>query len=193
MPGFRSYVRRGIELRAGESPRIDVNLELGAVADSVTVSAASPLLATENAAMIGGMTNETLMRVPLMQMRAYNVMMYQPGIANPSENQFFVMGQRSRALGNTLDGVGAKNPMQNQALGDSQVLLTGADSLEEVRLLTTGVPAEYGGAAAGMLIGVTKSGTNALHGSAEDRYINKTLLHRRYFDQLAQPPSPTTT
>jgi hypothetical protein len=32
-----------------------------------------------------------------------------------------------------------------------------------------------------------KSGTNQLHGSAEDRYLNKTLLHRRYFDQLAQP------
>ena len=186
--GFRTYIRKGIELRAGESPRIDVVMELGAVSESVTVSGAASLLATETSAMIGGMSNQTLMRVPLLQMRSYNVMMYQPGIANPSEGSFFIMGQRSRSLGNTLDGVSAKNPMQGQSVGDSQVLLTGADSLQEIRLLTTGVPAEFGGAGSGMLIGVMKSGTNKLHGSAEDRYINKTLLHRRYFDQLEQPP-----
>src|SRR5437879_9443965 len=39
--GFRSYIRTGIELRAGESPRIDVALELGAVTQSVTVSGAA--------------------------------------------------------------------------------------------------------------------------------------------------------
>src|SRR6185503_507599 len=149
--GFRTYIRKGIELRAGESPRIDVVLELGTVSESVTVSGAAPLLATETSAMIGGMSNETLMRVPLLQMRSYNVMMYQPGIANPSEGSFFVMGQRSRSLGNTLDGVSMKNPMQGQSVGDSQVLLTGADSLQEIRLLTTGVPAEFGGAGSGML------------------------------------------
>src|SRR6185436_4161819 len=65
--GFRSYLRKGIELRAGEAPRIDVTLELGSVNESVTVSGAAPLLATETSTMIGGMTNTTLMRVPILQ------------------------------------------------------------------------------------------------------------------------------
>src|ERR1044071_4104636 len=53
--GFRTYIRKGIELRAGESPRIDVVLELGTVSESVTVSGSAPLLATETSTMIGGM------------------------------------------------------------------------------------------------------------------------------------------
>jgi hypothetical protein len=187
-PGFRTYVRSGIELRAQESPRIDVVLELGAVTESVNVSGAPPLLGTESATVIGGMSNELFMRIPLMQMRSYNVMMYQPGVANPSEGSFFSLGQRTRSLGNTLDGVSVKGPVQGQPVGDATVLLTGADSLQEVRVMTTGVPAEFGSAGSGMIVGVMKSGTNRLHGSGEDRYLNKTLLHRRYFDQLEQPP-----
>jgi hypothetical protein len=186
--GFRTYVRTGIDLRAQESPRIDVVLELGTVSESINVSGAPPLLATETSTVIGGMSNQLFMRIPLLQMRTYNVMMYLPGVANPSEGSFFSLGQRTRSLGNTLDGVSVKGPVQGQPVGDATVLLTGADSLQEVRVLTTGVPAEFGGAGSGMIIGVMKSGTNQLHGSAEDRYLNKTLLHRRYFDQLAQPP-----
>ena len=94
--GFRSYLQKGIELRAGEAPRIDVALEIGSMTESVTVSGAAPLLATETATMIGGMTNPTIMRIPILQMRAYNVMMYLPGFANPSEGSFFSMGQRTR-------------------------------------------------------------------------------------------------
>jgi hypothetical protein len=163
-------------------------MELGAVTESVNVSGAPPLLATESATVIGGMSNELFMRIPLMQMRSYNVMMYQPGVANPSEGSFFSLGQRTRSLGNTLDGVSVKGPVQGQPVGDATVLLTGADSLQEVRVMTTGVPAEFGSAGSGMIVGVMKSGTNQLHGSGEDRYLNKTLLHRRYFDQLEQPP-----
>lgn len=186
--GFRVHVRTGIELRAGEAPRIDVALELGTVSESVTVSGTPPLLTTETSAMIGGMSNQTLMRVPLLQMRSYNVMMYLPGVANPSEGSFFSMGQRTRSLGNTLDGLSAKRPVHGEPVGDSNVLLTGADTLQEIRVLSTGVPAEFGSAGSGMIIGVMKSGTNQLHGAGEDRYANKTLLHRRYFDSLQQPP-----
>jgi hypothetical protein len=55
-------------------------------------------------------------------------------------------------------------------------------------VLTTGVPAEFGSAGSGMIVSVMKTGTNQLHGSGEDRYLNKETLHRRYFDQLEQPP-----
>src|SRR5207244_13607438 len=55
-PGFRSYHRTGIELRAGESPRLDVALELGAVTESVNVSGAAPLLTTESAPAAGSLS-----------------------------------------------------------------------------------------------------------------------------------------
>ena len=49
---------------------------------------------------------------------------------------------------------------------------------------TTGLPAEFGHSSGGILSAVYKSGTNAFHGSAEDRYLNGKLVHRQYFDQL---------
>ena len=45
--GFKKYVRDGIELRTNEQPRIDVNLEIGNVTESVEVAGATPLLETE--------------------------------------------------------------------------------------------------------------------------------------------------
>src|SRR5688572_23403070 len=62
--GFRTFIRKDIELRAGESPRVDVVLELGALTESVTVSGSPPLLATETSTVIGGMSNQAMMRVP---------------------------------------------------------------------------------------------------------------------------------
>src|SRR6202049_4740298 len=47
--GFKRYVRSGIALHAGETPRVDVQLEVGAVTETLMVTASSPLLNTENA------------------------------------------------------------------------------------------------------------------------------------------------
>jgi len=66
----------------------------------------------------------------------------------------------------------------------NQVTSTTIDALEEVKLFTTGMPAEFGHSAGGLLSTVFKSGTNQWHGSAEDRYIAKPLIHRTYLEQL---------
>ena len=186
--GFRTYVRSGIVLRVGESPRIDIQLEIGNITESVTVTGAVPLLETETAAAGGLMENRTFIRIPVLQMRTYNIMIYLPGLAVTGFNAFNVIGQRSRSMGYTLDGVSAKDPVFATSVSHTDTVQTSTDALQEVKLLTTGVPAEFGRAGAGVLVAVFKSGTNELHGSAEDRYINRHLLHRRYFDVLPQTP-----
>ena len=52
------------------------------------------------------------------------------------------------------------------------VIQGSTDAMEEVKVLTTGVSAEYGHTAGGSMKMVYKSGTNSLHGSFEDRYLN---------------------
>ncbi len=187
-PGFRTYIRTGIELRAGESPRIDVALELGAVSESVSVSGAAPLLTTESATSAGSLSNQVFMRIPILQLRTYSVMGYLPGVSTVGGYSFNAVGQRDRSLANTLDGVSAKTPVEGAAAGDYQVLIGPADAMQEVRVLTTGVPAEYGRMGGGMMIAVSKSGTNQFHGEAEDRYTPKLLIHRPYFATAPQPP-----
>src|SRR5262249_7599512 len=58
-----------------------------------------------------------------------------------------------------------------------------------VKLYTTGVPAEFGHSGGGQVSAVFRSGTNQLHGDIEDRYTNKELMHRNYFDvdKFTQP------
>src|SRR5262249_51413693 len=66
---------------------------------------------------------------------------------------------------------------------DAQISTT-QDAFEEVKLYTTGTPAEVGHSSGGQLSIVFRSGTNNFHGSAEDRYINKAMIHRNYLEQL---------
>ena len=94
--GFKAYVRAGIELQAGESPRIDMQLEVGSVSESVMVSGAAPLIDTETSTVSASLGHEQFMeRLFLLQNRSFNVLMYLPGVANTSEATFNMLGQRS--------------------------------------------------------------------------------------------------
>ena len=182
--GFRTHVRKGIELRAGEVPRVDVQMELGAITESVTITGGVPLLETETSTAGATLENKTFMRIPIMQMRTYNIMNYLPGLNTTGFNDFHAVGQRVNAMGYTVDGVSAREPVRGTAVSHDRTVQTSTDALAEVKMLTTGIPAEYGRAGSGMITAVFKSGTNELHGSAEDRWMAKDFLHRGYFDKL---------
>lgn len=181
-PGFKRYVREGITLRTSEQPRIDVQLEVGAVTESINVTGAAPLLETETAATGQVMEGNTIVKIPVLQKYAFRILLYLPSTSNI--NGQHVVGQRERSLGYTMDGVGGKEPVRSMIGSTNQVTSTTIDALQEVKLFTTGMPAEFGHSAGGMLSTVFKSGTNEWHGSAEDRYIQKSLIHRNYLEQL---------
>jgi opacity protein-like surface antigen len=181
-PGFKRYAREGIVLRTSEQPRIDVQLEIGAVSESISVSAAAPLLETETTSTGQILEGETIVKIPVLQKYAFRILLYLPSTSNI--NGQHVVGQRERSMGYTLDGVGGKEPVRSMVSSTNAVMSTTIDALQEVKLFTTGMPAEFGHSAGGMLSTVFKSGTNQLHGSAEDRYIQKALIHRNYLEQL---------
>src|SRR5690349_2282367 len=181
-PGFKRYLREGLVLRTGEVPRLDVQLEVGAVTESVQVTGAAPLLDTETATAGQVLDGDLLVKIPVSQKRAIRILFYMPG-AN-AIGGFTVLGQRARAMGYTVDGINGKEPGIGNTNGTDAQISTTQDAFEEVKLYTTGVPAEVGHSAGGLMSIVFKSGTNQLHGSFEDRYINKAMIHRAYLDQL---------
>src|SRR5438034_11829107 len=80
--------------------------------------------------------------------------------------------------------------ISKQALGKSigevnTAITPPVDTLQEAQVFTTGIPAELGHSAGGAYSLTTKSGTNELHFSAEERYIHKDWLHRQKFNQGA--------
>lgn len=180
--GFKKYVREGITLRTNETPRIDVTLEVGQLSDTVNVQASTPLLETETSLTGQVMEGETVVKMPVMQKGIKRMTLYMPGLN--VINGLHPDGQRERSLGLTLDGVSGKEPVRG-AVNDDQRIMTGTlDMIQEFKMLTTGMPAEFGHQGGGILSAVYKSGTNGFHGSAEDRYLNGNLVHRQYFDQL---------
>jgi hypothetical protein len=185
--GFRGYVQDGITLRTAEEPRIDVRLEVGSIAETVVVTTAPPLLETETATSGQVLEGQTIVKMPVMQKAFYRIYLYMPGmnvISATAGSEQHAVGQRQRALGFTIDGVNAKEPVLGNPNNFDTVMTSTLDMIQEFKMYTTGLPAEFGHSSGGQLSGVMKSGTNQFHGSAEDRYLNGRLVHRQYFEQL---------
>jgi hypothetical protein len=184
-PGFKKYDQTGLILNAGETPRVDVKLEVGAVTEEVKVSAQAALLETDSA-VVGSVTNgKDIHDTPIPQSKPQHFMYYQEGAQANNDGTYHILGQPEQQMSYTLDGVTAKQAL-GKVLGDTNTLITPpVDTLQEAQVFTTGIPAEIGHSAAGAYALTTKSGTNELHFSAEERYINKDWLHRQVFNQGA--------
>jgi len=184
-PGFKKFVQAGLQLNAGETPRVDVRLEIGSVNEQITVTAQAPLLSTDNAVVGGLTTGKEIHDTPIPQSKPQHFMYYQMGAQANNDGTYHILGQPEQQLSYSIDGITAKQAL-GKALGDTNTLITPpVDSLQEAQVLTTGIPAEIGHAAGGSYNLTTKSGTNDLHFSAEERYINKDWLHRQVFNQQA--------
>ena len=181
-PGFKKYIRDAIQIRIQEIPRIDVQLEVGAITDSIKVEGSAALLETETAAAGQVLSGEELLKIPVSQKRAIRMTYYFPG--TQMLDGYHVLGQRARSLGYTVDGINGKEPGIGNVGGTNEQISTTQDAFEEVKIHTTGVPAEIGHAAGGLMSIVFRSGTNDFHGSAEDRHIAKSMVHRAYLEQL---------
>ena len=182
--GFKKYLRSGISLRAGEMPRLDVQLEVGGLTESVSITGSAALLETETAVV--GMVAEAkaLIQLPLPQLRPLRILYYMPGVVPVSGGQS-VMGQSDTQMGFMLDGISAKESIRSAA-GDNAIVTGTMDAYAEVKLWTTGAPAELGHVAGGMVSLTLKSGTNQFHGALEDRYQNRVMIHRQYFEQFSR-------
>ncbi|MBK5291686.1 MAG: TonB-dependent receptor [Acidobacteriia bacterium] len=180
--GFKKYIQSGLVLRINEQPRIDVQLQVGNVTESIQVSGAAPLLETESAGN-GQILEATLVqKIPVMQKFVHRVLLYMPGMTNI--NGQHAVGQRQRAIGYSMDGVNGKEPAVGQVGDYQRTMVTSLDSIQEFKMWTTGTPAEFGHSGGGLLSVVFKSGANDFHGSVEDRYTNGKLIHRSYLEQL---------
>jgi hypothetical protein len=186
--GFKSFEETGLTLNAGETPRIDVKMEVGALTEQVSVTGAAPLLATDSAVVGSIATAKMIHDEPIPQSKPQHFLYYMEGALASNDGTYHILGQPEAQLSYTIDGVNAKRALRT-ALGDTNTLITPpVDSLQEAQVWTTGIPAEIGHSAGGAYNLTTKSGTNDVHFTAEERYINKAWLHRQVFNQ-----GPTTT
>jgi hypothetical protein len=183
--GFKQFVREGITLRPTEVPRVDITLELGAVTESIAVTAELSQLNTENVATVHALGKEELPKVPGLMKRSVYLLQFMPGIVGiVGQGGFHIAGQAQNASNWTLDGISVKSPYTQTVNQVDGVLQPSLDAIEEFKVLVSGNSAENGHAAGGSVKAVYKSGTNTLHGSFEERYLNGKWTHREYLTQF---------
>jgi len=187
--GFKEFVRSGLTLRSADVPRIDIVLEVGSLTDSVTVDASAALVNTENATSGYVISDKMLVETPGIMKRTMYLLQYMPGVvAVLGQAGFHIMGQAQNDIGASIDGITSKSPYTGIVNQVDGVVQGSTDAMEEVKVLTTGVSAEYGHTAGGSLKMVYKAGTNQLHVSFEDRYLPGKWAHRAYLTQFPNPP-----
>ena len=144
-PGFKEFVREGLTLRSAEVPRVDINLEVGALTESVSVNASASLVNTENVESAYVIPSTVLTETPGVMKRTLYLMQYMPGIvAVLGQAGFHIMGQAQNDIGASMDGIAAKSPYTGTVNQVDGVVQGSTDAMEEVKVLTTGVSAEYG-------------------------------------------------
>jgi hypothetical protein len=185
--GFKSVVRTGIQLHTDEKARIDFVLELGALAESVSVVADTPLLKTDTAEMATAITGREYNRLPLIQVGR---------MRSPANFVFLVPGVHGNLNLDGIENVSATNQIQvNGGLKQhTEVMLDGlaagtgsfnessppVDAILEFKVEGSQMSAEYGRSGASLVKFTVKSGTNQLHGSAFELIRNEILDARNW-------------
>ena len=169
--GFRKSVT-DTEVRVDQAARADFALELGAVTETVEVTAATPVLQSDRSDVATTFSSRELIDLPSFDRNFQAHLLLSPGTnqlgwqhassENPQgSHQITVNGQPFSATGFQLDGTDNQDPI----LGII-VINPVLDSVTETKIAAQNYDAEFGMANAGIVLTSTKSGSNDLHGSA---------------------------
>ena len=208
-PGFKRLVKPDLILHVQDALKLDFEMTLGDVSETVTVEAGAPLVNTESATVSTVIDRTFVENLPLNGRSFQTLIMLTPGVvvtatAFNDQGQFSVNGQRADANYFTVDGVSANFgvtgsiAMQQTASGALPALsasggtnsLVSVDAMQEFRVQTSSFAPEFGRTPGGQVSIVTRSGTNAFHGTLFEYFRNDVLDARDWFvnfNNLAKP------
>ncbi|MEO5922786.1 MAG: TonB-dependent receptor [Bryobacteraceae bacterium] len=185
LSGFKAYNRVNLGLAATQTLRIDVSLEVGSAAESVTVTAEATLLKTETGGLTHNVTVSQMKNLPILVLGGtgstntvgfrdpYSLAQMIPGVSYTNNSVMIVNGNpddtvQFRVEGQTAGNTGAFRGFTAQSQPS-------VDAVEEVAVQTSNYAAEFGTAGGGIFNVTMKSGTNQYHGSFYDYAGNEAL------------------
>jgi hypothetical protein len=191
-PGFKTTSQPHVHLDAGQRLNVVLALSPGAASETVTVSAAPPLLQTQSAAVSQVLTTNTINTTALNGRNWVYIAQLTAGIApaagsrGAGEGDFEANGQGAGQNNFIIDGVDNNTTATDFLNGSSFVVRPPPDALAEFTILTNNYSAEYGHSAGSVVNASIKSGTNAIHGDLWE-YFRNNVLDARDFDALTIP------
>ncbi len=185
-------------LTLNQVAKIDVGMKVGKASETVEVTGAAPILATETTQVDTVMNAATNDNLPLASRNYVQLTLLAPGAVSTDPSSFnngnntggyggrpLINGNREQANNFLLDG------MDNNQVSDNLLGYTPApDAIQEFNLITNNAPAEFGNFEGGIVNATIKSGTNAYHGDVWEFFRNDVLNANSWSNNLAYPALP---
>ena len=191
--GFKSEVTSEIELLVQQRATIDFTLEVGPVAERVTVESAAPLLSAGDSSLGQAVGNRSILELPLNGRNYLQLGVLAAGVTPVSKNRwvdntsaFGANGLRYTMNNYLLDGVDNNSQMMALLSGGAEILRPSIDAIQEFKIHTSNYSAEFGRSAGAIINVVTRSGTNGFHGSAYEFHRNAAFDAKNFFDPQDQ-------
>ncbi len=198
--GFKLARLTGISVNVQDNVERNFQLQVGAVTDSVPVEGDTAKLNTSDGTVSTLINRQLIENIPLNGRTFQTLIMLTPGVvitqtASDDQGQFSVNGQRADTNYFTVDGVSANfgvtgYPALVQSAGGALPALSvsggtnsivSVDAMQEFRVQTSSFAPEYGRTPGGQVSIVTRSGTNAFHGTAFEYFRNSALDANDWF------------
>jgi hypothetical protein len=188
LPGFRTYVQTGIVLQVNSSPVINAVLEVGQVTEQVEVQANATLVETRSVGVGQVIENERILELPLNGRQVTDLITLSGAAVQtpvtgayadrqmPGAVAMSVAGGLSSGTVYILDGA-----MHNDPYSNFNMPLPFPDALQEFKVETSALSAQYGMYSGASVNAVTKSGANDFHGDLFEFVRNDLFNARNYF------------
>jgi hypothetical protein len=198
LSGFRPFAQN-ITLAVQQRSRVDATLQVGNVANEVSVQEGAALLQTETSALGDVVQSRELRDIPLNGRFFLDLALMQAGTVMPSTNNrtFLAVpsgigisginasGTREDSTNYLFDGINLSDMVQNQITFQPNI-----DSIQEFKVQTNAFSAEYGRNAGIIVNAISKTGSNSFHGSAWEFIRNEKLDAKNFFDRPDLPIPP---
>ena len=185
--GFKTYTHTNLAVAATQILRENIALEVGAAAESVTVTAEASLLKTETGDLTHNITIQQMDDLPLLGIgtansgtsgfrNPYNVLQTIPGVTSYNSSGQFTLNGLGGNMTETMrvEGQDATSRLFN-TYDYTQMGQPSADAIQEMAVQTSNYAAEYGQAGSAVLNMTMRSGTNQYHGTGFDYFVNEDL------------------
>lgn len=187
--GFASS-QNSFDLTLGQVLTLNSMLTVSGVQEVVSIDTVSDAVQLGSSQLGGLIGRRQIMEVPLNGRNLDQLALLEPGVSTTTNRssggtihgtQININGAGSRASRFLLDGTNVGDTFNN-GIGSAVNTFLGIDAVQEFRVFTNSYTAEYGEVSGGVISIVTKSGTNAFHGSLFEFLRNDKLDARNFFD-----------
>src|SRR5215831_16729361 len=162
--GFTAYQQRGVLVELARASDLRIRLSVAGEQQSVTIEADATILTTSSASVDGGLNQRSMENMPVTSRNSFNLALLAAGFNGTRDNEFgnptFAFGgMRRRAF--LIDGID-----NTQRGGPGRLGIFSPETLQEVKVISNSMAAEYGRTVGGMITMVTRGGSNEYHGEA---------------------------